>query len=96
MALVAYNYVGPTVIGGVASNGNGFADWTLGTVDLSGFAQNATVLFHAVWNNAVDGGELFFIVGATPTTPVPEPASLALMGTALLGFSLIAKRRKSN
>src|SRR5512144_1142750 len=45
---VAYNYVGPTAIGNITNNGNGFADWTLGTVDLSSFAQDATVLFHAV------------------------------------------------
>src|SRR4030095_15810606 len=32
---VEYNFVGPTVIGGIANNGNGFADWTLGVVDLS-------------------------------------------------------------
>ena len=36
---VAYNFVGPTVIGNVANNGNGFADWTLGTISLAGFAQ---------------------------------------------------------
>ena len=54
---VAYNYVGPTVIGGVNNNGNGWADWTLGTVDLTGLAGTATVLFHAVWNNASDGAE---------------------------------------
>jgi hypothetical protein len=82
---VAYNYVGPTVIGGVANNGNGFADWTLGTVNLSGRASTDTVLFHAVWNNAVDGGESFFLVaaGSLPPTSVPEPGTAALLGLGL-------------
>jgi hypothetical protein len=93
---VAFDYVGPHLIGDVSNNGNGFADWTLSTVDLSSFKATDTVLFHAVWDHADDGGESFFLVGAAPTNPVPEPASLALIGTALIGLTLIAKRRKSN
>jgi hypothetical protein len=92
---VAFDYVGPHLIGDVSNNGNGFADWTLSTVDLSSFKPTDTVLFHASWDHADDGGESFFLVGATPA-PVPEPASLALIGTALIGLTLIAKRRKSD
>ena len=92
---VAYNYIGPTVIGNVANNGNGFADWTLGTVDLTGFASTATVLFHAVWNNAVDGGESFFLVSTTQPPPgVPEPATLALLGGALTAMGFIRRRKR--
>jgi len=92
---VVYNYVGPTPIGGIANNGNGFADWTLGTVDLSGFADSATVLFHAVWSGAVDGGESFFLVGAggTPPQQVPEPGTAALLGLVLGGLGLLKARR---
>ena len=45
--VVVYNYVGPTLIGNISNNGNGFGDWTLGNIDLSGFTANSTVLFHA-------------------------------------------------
>ena len=87
--VVAYNYIGPTVIGGVANNGNGFGDWTLGTVSLAGLAATATVLFHAVWNNAVDGGESFFLVA------VPGPlAGAGLPGLVMACGGLIALARR--
>jgi hypothetical protein len=89
---VAYNYVGPTVIGGVHNNGNGFADWTLSTVNLTGLPPTATVLFHAVWNNASDGAESFFLI---PTTgAIPEPSTLLLLGSALTGLGLWARARR--
>ena len=76
------------------NNGNGFADWTLGTVSLAGFSPTATVLFHAVWNNASDGGESFFLVS---TLPVPGPiAGAGLPGLILAcgGLLALARRRR--
>ena len=87
--VVAYNFIGPALIGNVANNGNGFGDWSLGVIDLSGFAQTATVLFHAVWNGASDGAESFFIVA------VPGPlAGAGLPGLVMACGGLIAFARR--
>jgi hypothetical protein len=91
---VAYNYVGPTLIGNIANNGNGFGDWQLGTIDLSGFGPNATVLFHANWNGASDGGESFFLVSATSAVPEPSTWGMMLLGFVGLGFAFRQTRRK--
>ena len=91
---VLYNYNGPTVIGGVNNNGNGFADWTLGTVNLASLPSTDQILFHAVWNNATDGGESFFLVAA----PVPGPivgAGLPGLIAACGGLLALARRRRS-
>jgi hypothetical protein len=90
---VLYNYVGPTAIGNIANNGNGFGDWTLGVIDLSSFAQTATVLFHAVWHGAVDGAESFFIVAVPgPLAGAGVPGLIAACG-GLFGFNFLRRRR---
>ena len=88
-----YFYTGPTLIGNISNNGNGFADWTLGTINLSGLAPTTTVLFHAVWSGASDGAESFFLVSATPAVPEPETYAMLLTGLGMMGF--MARRRKN-
>ena len=104
-----YHYDVPTVIGGINNNGNGWADWTLGAINLTGLGILPTdgILFHAQWNSAVAGAESFFItagrggIGPDPfgVVPIPGPAVgaglPALVGAlfGLLGFRHWRRRR---
>jgi hypothetical protein len=89
---VLYNYVGPTLIGNIANQGNGFADFTLNTVSLAGLPSTDQILFHAFWNNASDGGESFFLISTVPGPVVGAglPGLLAACG----GLLALARRRR--
>jgi hypothetical protein len=63
-----YHYDADGNIGSLSANGNGYADWTLRTVDLTGLSFT-NIKFHAIWNNASDGGESFFLVSGTSNVP---------------------------
>ncbi len=89
---VLYSYTGPTPIGNISNNGNGFGDWTLGTISLANLQPTDQVLFHAFWTGAVDGAESFFLVNGTAPIPEPETYAMMLVGFGLLGF--VARRRK--
>src|SRR5262245_46954079 len=89
--VVRDSFTGPALIGNVANNGNGFGDWSLGVI--APFAATDQILFHAVWNNASDGGESFFIV----PTVVPGPivgAGLPGLVAACGALVALARRRR--
>jgi hypothetical protein len=91
------SFTGPALIGNVANNGNGFADWTLNDVDFDNLPGTTQVLFHAVWDHASDGAESFFLIS------VPSPLIghgllvLLAVGGVLFGGKLLERinRRSS-
>ena len=78
-----------------ANNGNGYADALLTGINLSAFADTALVSFRAVVSNATDGREQFFLINtSSPPPTIPEPGSLALLGTGLFSLARAVQRRR--
>lgn len=101
---VLYQYDGPTSLVPINNNGNGYGDWLLASISLTGIGVHANdgILFRAVWANAVDGGESFFIVNGRGGTgpelfdvdPTPIPGALWLFGGGLGALAMFGRRRK--
>jgi hypothetical protein len=81
------------------NNGTGFPDYTISGFDLTNndIHVGDTVLFLARMSGLNDGPDSFF-VEAAPAAAVPEPGTLAIFGSALLGFGAVGwfRRRKDN
>lgn len=88
------SFTGPAAIGNIANNGNGFADWTLNNVDFDALPNSTQVLFHAVFNNASDGAESFFLISVP--SPLIGHGLLALLaiGGVLFGGKLLETLKK--
>lgn len=86
-----YTFTGPADIPAV-NPGNGFSDARLVSFDITGLTGSG--VFSVTFANADAGREQFFLISEDDLTPVPEPGTLLLLATSMLGIGGAAWRRQ--
>ena len=76
--------------------GNGFSDASIVMFNLSGLSDAQKVVFTASFSGGTAGREQFFISPAQdegPGDPIPEPATMLLVGSGIAAMAAVRRRR---